>query len=171
MRTQLLEGRDHFVLPVVMLVENVLSGSSGPLFYQESDIRESVEEWNGKPVVVFHPDMMLGGRSGHPEVFSKQRVGTIFNSSYRKGKLSAEAWIDVARIESVSPKVLERIRANKPVEISTGLLVDTFEAAGVFNGRNYKAVATNFRPDHLAILPDSQGACSIKDGCGLLRVA
>jgi hypothetical protein len=34
-------------------------------------------------------------------------------------------------------------------------------------GRPYNFVARNYRPDHLAILPDQRGACSIEDGCGL----
>ena len=171
MRTQLLEGREHFVLPVVMIVEGVLPGSRGPLLYQSEDIRDSVAAWNGRPVVVYHPAMEHEGRADNPIVFDKQRVGTIFNAQFYRNKLTAEAWIDVARVELVDRRVLNAIRANKPIEVSTGVTVDTYDTKGVYNGREYSAVATNFRPDHLAILPDRPGACSIKDGCGLLRVA
>jgi hypothetical protein len=37
----------------------------------------------------------------------------------------------------------------------------------VFNGVKYEGIARNLRPDHLAILPDDKGACSLEDGCGV----
>lgn len=44
-----------------------------------------------------------------------------------------------------------------------------------FSGRpacpTVDAVARNHRPDHLAILPDQVGACSLADGAGLIRNA
>ena len=55
------------------------------------------------------------------------------------------------------------------MELSTGLFTDNDETAGVSpKGRNYEAVARNHRPDHMAVLPDQVGACSINDGCGVL---
>ena len=56
------------------------------------------------------------------------------------------------------------------MEVSTGLFTENVQANGVFGGKAYHAIATNYRPDHLAILPDQIGACSIEDGAGLLRV-
>jgi len=40
---------------------------------------------------------------------------------------------------------------------------------GQWNGEDYIGIARNIRPDHLAVLPDVKGACSIADGAGLLR--
>lgn len=56
------------------------------------------------------------------------------------------------------------------VELSTGLFTDNEVEAGTWNGEDFVAIARNYRPDHLAILPDKVGACSIKDGAGLLRL-
>jgi hypothetical protein len=80
-RVEKLEGRDHWVVPVVMGVTGVWNGSNGPLYYPSAELRCSVPYWNGKPVVVFHPGMASNCCAGYPSVFNRQRVGTIFNGS------------------------------------------------------------------------------------------
>jgi hypothetical protein len=65
--------------------------------------------------------------------------------------------------------VLDKLDKGEMVEISTGLFTDNIPESGVWNGEAYTAVARNYRPDHLAILPDQKGSCSIADGAGLLR--
>jgi hypothetical protein len=87
--------------------------------------------------------------------------------------LRGEAWLDIDRTRAVDPRVLADIEAGRDVEVSTGLTLDeeTAPDGAVHNGKGgptpYRATARNFRPDHLAILPDSVGACSLKDGCGI----
>ena len=39
-----------------------------------------------------------------------------------------------------------------------------------WNGKKYSAIAHNFAPDHLALLPDGGGACSWVDGAGMPRI-
>jgi hypothetical protein len=167
--TKQLEGRRHYVVPVVMLLTGVYSGSKGPLLYLADDLRASVPLWNGRPAVVFHPSMADGGAAGNPDVFTRQRIGTIFNTQFDGRRLTAQAWIDEARVAEVDPRVKRAIATREMLECSTGLFVDEDEATGVFNGREYRAVARRHRPDHLAILPDQTGACSIADGAGFIR--
>ena len=161
----------HHVVPVVMMTEGVLNGTHGPLMYEGQDMKQSANHWNGKPVVVMHPDMTAGGYAANPQVFNRQKIGTVFNATYdaKSKKLKAEAWIDPERAAKVDPRVLDAIKKNKMMELSTGLTADTEDKAGVYNGRQYKAIARNYRPDHLAILPDQIGASSIKDGSGFMR--
>jgi hypothetical protein len=68
----------------------------------------------------------------------------------------------------VDYRVLKSLEKNESIELSTGLSTDTEPSQGVHNGVAYSGIAKNYRPDHLAILPDMVGACSIKDGCGVL---
>jgi hypothetical protein len=42
---------------------------------------------------------------------------------------------------------------------------------GIWNGRDFAFVDQNIHPDHIALLPDEIGACSLKDGCGMNRNA
>jgi hypothetical protein len=169
--TKLLEGRKHLVVPVVMCVEGVLKGSRGAFFYPADELRRSVPHWNGRPVVVYHPDMRFNWAAGNPEVFTAQRVGTIFNARFEGKALKAEAWLDVERLGMVDWRVLEAVKAGRVMEVSTGLFTENEGVAGTWGGRPYTAVARNHRPDHLALLPDLRGACSIDDGAGLCRNA
>ena len=53
---------------------------------------------------------------------------------------------------------------------ATGLRTSDEHVSGVHNdGRAYIAIARKYRPDHLAILLNERGACSIQDGCGVLN--
>jgi hypothetical protein len=48
------------------------------------------------------------------------------------------------------------------------LFADCVLEDGQWKGEKYVAIAQNIRADHLAILPNKDGACSIQDGAGLL---
>ena len=169
--TKLLEGRRHFVVPTVLAVEGVLNGSQGPLLYPGDELRRSVQHWDGRPVVVYHPSMRYNAAAGNPEVFTSQRVGTVFHTRFdaKTGSLKANVWLDEDRLAAVDLRVLAAVRKGTPMEVSTGLHTENEEATGTWKGRQYKAIARNYRPDHLAILPDMKGACSIADGAGLCR--
>ena len=78
--------------------------------------------------------------------------------------------LDEALLKKTAPDIHQRILNNEIIEVSTGLFVDQKPRPGTFNGKSYDAVATNHRPDHLAILPDEEGACSVRDGAGLLQI-
>ena len=64
--TKQLEGRDHLVVPVVMLTVGVHSGSRGPVFYPAHELKNSASLWNGRPVVVYHPALYGDGSAGKP---------------------------------------------------------------------------------------------------------
>ena len=50
-RHETFEGRDHLVVPVVMIVEGVLNGALVPT----EELVASAEAWNGRPVPILHP--------------------------------------------------------------------------------------------------------------------
>jgi hypothetical protein len=168
-KTATLEGRPHFVVPVVMGVPGVWNGSNGPLLYTPKDLADAVPLWDGKPVVCYHPDMNSRCMAGSPSVFNRQRVGTLFNTRFQDGKLKAEAWLDPARLSHVDKRVFDAVTTGKMMEVSTGLFTDNEQKSGTFNGKPYIGIARSHLPDHLAILPDEVGACSIAMGAGLCR--
>ena len=170
-RNEKLEGRDYLVVPMVMLVEGVLNGSNGPLFYPKEELAKVPQVWNHKPVVVYHPTMNGKALSAcDPEVIEAYKVGIIMNTSFDGKRLKSEAWLEPSRLEKIDNRVLEAVNNKQMMEVSTGLFTENETISGNFNGTAYDAIARNFRPDHLAILPDKIGACSIADGAGLLRV-
>lgn len=165
-----LNGRDHFVVPVSMIVPGVLNGSKGALYYSASEIAKNYDAWNGMPLVVYHP--IRNGQpvsARHPEVLNSQSVGVVLKSRINtNGKLIAEGWFDVKKTKKVDERVYNALAKGEKIELSTGLFTENVPVTGAtFNGKPYTHEAINYRPDHLAVLPDQTGACSIKDGCGV----
>lgn len=171
-RMEKLEDRDHLVIPMVMINEGVHHGSFGPLLYQTEELAKTPEAWNHKPVVVYHPEKNGKGISAcSAEVINTRKVGVIMNTRLDGKALKAEAWLEKERSNKVDNRIVEAIEKEEIMELSTGMFLDIEKKAGVFNGEEYEGVAKNFRPDHLALLPDQIGACSIADGAGLGRNA
>lgn len=169
-RHEVLMGRDFLVVPLVLIVPGVLSGSRGSLLYTEEEIEESVECWNGMPMVLNHP--VLNGEevsARKPEILNRYGLGWVFNSA-SDPRLIAEGWFDIIRTAKIDPRVIKSLNNGDVIELSTGLYTrnEPAEEGATYDGVPYEAVATSYRPDHLAILPDQVGACSLQDGCGVL---
>jgi len=170
-RHDTMEGRDYLVAPMVMIVEGVLNGSEGAFYYPAEQLGKTPAVWNHKPIVVYHPiENGVGVSACSPEIINKYKIGMIMNTKYDvENRLTAEAWMEEGRINEVDDRVLTAINEKKPMELSTGLFTDSIQEEGEFDGVHYDATAVNYRPDHLALLPDLTGACSLADGAGFLR--
>jgi hypothetical protein len=166
-RTEMLEGRPHTVVPMVMLLEGVHAGSSGPILYPWDEISKTPQIWNQKPIVVYHPE----ASACDPDVVNNRKVGVIMNAKAdaKSKRIPAEAWLEQPRADLIDKRIFEAILKNEMMEVSTGLYADLEQSPGEWNGEEYQGVARNVRADHLALLPDKIGACSIADGAGLLR--
>jgi hypothetical protein len=164
--TRQYQGKDHLVVPVVMMVEGVHSGSQGAILWTEEELRNSAEDWNGVPVVISHPEDADGNfiSANSPSVHP---VGTIFNARMEGDKLKAEVWLDAQMLIAVSPLASAYINEGRHLEVSIGAYTETEEIVGNYNNEEYQGIAHNPRPDHLALLPGEQGACSWTDGCGI----
>lgn len=169
-RRETWNGKSFLVAPLTMIVPGVLNGSKGPLYYPPDEVARDPSAWNHMPIVVYHP--MVNGlpvSARDPGILERQGIGFVFRSGYR-GKLIAEGWFDEERTRQVDARILNALEKGEQTELSTGLGVDSEPApdGAVHNGQPYSFTARNYRPDHLAVLPDQVGACSLKDGCGVL---
>lgn len=165
-----LHGRDHIVVPMVMLTEGVHRGSKGPLFYPGAELEKSCIAWNHKPIVVNHPQINGKDCSACDPVFLDSRMaGLVLNTRYDK-KLRAEAWLEEARMDQVDKRIREFVNNGQVMEISTGLWVENDGVEGEWEGEAYLGTAYNHKPDHLALLPDGVGACSTAKGAGLFQL-
>lgn len=172
-------GRDYLVAPASLIVPGVLNGSDGPGYYPPDETSRNVASWDDMPIVVYHPTKdgqpIAAQDPQHREHVGKSTVGFLKNTRF-KDRLLSEAWFDKKQVENYDAqlpqwaKMLPRLNSNTPIEVSTGLHVDRDETPGVCpkTGRPYNWVARNHRPDHLAVLPDQKGACSVADGCGVV---
>lgn len=175
-RRVILNGRPYLVAPASLIVPGVLNGSDGALYYPPEEAGKTPHIWNQIPIVVYHPQVMgeaVSASHDHPSVV-ESRIGFLKNASY-KDHLVSEAWFDEELTKNYDVKLAPDIRIhprltrNEPIELSTGLHVDREPTPGFCprTGRGYDAIARNYRPDHLAVLPDQKGACNIDDGCGI----
>lgn len=165
-----MEGREYVVVPMVILTEGVHAGSGGPLYYPKDELSKTPVAWNHKPIVVYHPEMNGVGISAcDPTVISNRKVGVMMNTTFEKGRLKSEAWIEKSRADAVDARIMAAVERNEMMELSTGVFIDVEEDTGKWGNEDYQGIARNYRPDHLALLPDKIGACSIKDGAGFLR--
>jgi len=167
-RQETYEGRAHIVVPVIMMVEGVHSGSAGPVLHLADELGKIPGSWNGIPVTIQHPEVENDFvPANSPEILASWSVGIVFNTVMDNGALKAEAWIDVLKIQTLSMDAYSDIMAGKILEVSVGAFNEPEEVEGEWNGENYIAIARNHRPDHLALLPGGEGACSVEDGCGV----
>jgi len=163
------QGRNHVVVPVIMMVEGVHRGSHGALLHLINDLGKFPEAWNGIPVVINHPVKDgVNVSANSPDIVDEQIIGRVYNAHVKdNAKLAAEVWIDEERIKQISANVLRQLQEGKTLEVSLGVFNEEEYTPGEWNGEHYDAIARNHRPDHLALLPDGVGACSVADGCGI----
>ena len=173
-RRETLNGRQYVVAGVTLISPGVLVGSQGALLYPPDEIAKNQDAWNGVPLVLRHPTrngLAVSGRD--PKVLATQGLGYLYSVNTEDGKLRGEAWLDLESLIRVDAdladnhKLLPRLERGEPVEISTGLFTSNEPSNGTHDGKQYVAIARDYRPDHLAILPDQKGACSVADGCGI----
>jgi len=166
-----LDGREYAVAPATIIVAGVLNGELVPA----AELADFAERWNGRPVPIRHPRDAAGNYiiANDPQVVESSVVGSFYNTEFTNDRLRGEMWLDVAKIERLGGDaldVLSRLEAGETIEVSTGyfaLQVD--DDAGIFNGQPYSAIQRNLVPDHIALLPDEIGACSVAHGCGAGR--
>ena len=163
-RREKMGGRDFLVAPLTLIVSGVLNGSRGPGFYPPEEIQNSVDAWNVMPILWGHP---AKGSGRDPKIINSYGLGHVFNATYSDGKLVAEGWFDIEKALRVDNRLISFIEQGKKIELSTGLGVERDDTTGVHNGKDYHWIARGHRPDHLAILFDGVGACSLADGCGV----
>jgi hypothetical protein len=173
-RTETRDGRDWLIAPVVALTSGVRNHELVPA----SEVLSHPQAWNGRPVVVYHPqDNGQHVSANDPSLLEKQQIGQLFNVTAEQvsgqAKLKGELWIDIQKARQVGQdgrEVLTRLRNQNPLEVSTAYFRDIIATQGLFDGTEYGSEARDIKPDHLAVLPQGEGACSWADGCGAPRV-
>lgn len=166
-RTETLDGREHRVVPIVLMRNGVHTANAGPLYYSDKVNSDRPDRWNYMPLVVYHPEVngkLVTARS--PNILDKRQVGYVFNAGYSDPSVAGEAWFDVEKANKVDERIVNQIDKGETLEVSAGYVLDYEEKPGEYNGEKYTGVVVNTNPDHVAILPDMKGACDVKKGCG-----
>lgn len=174
-RAEMLDGREHLVVPVIALMEGVIHAVNAevPEYVPASTLSANPSSWDGMPLMIGHPTQNGVQVSAKAlGEMAKRGFGQIKAARFKDGKLGVEAWADVRRLEELGhQQMLADMRAGKPIEVSVGAHVKTLAEVGVFGDKPYKASWKEITPDHLAFLPGGRGACSLAMGCGAGRMA
>lgn len=175
-RRETLNGREYVVVPTaIMQPDSVMHGSKGPLFYPRAEVAKNVGAWNGVPLLHNHPSEGQSGRT--PRTMAAQGLGYCYNDRVTKnGVRVVDAWFDVELVKRhdrdlpADKRILPRVEGGVPVDVSTGLFTDERRVTNRRDARKPAKTADvetyNYRPDHLAVLPTTRGACSVEDRCG-----
>lgn len=171
LRHEQLDGKDHLVAPAILIREGVWNN----VYYPAKELSRHVTAWNGRPVTVpAHPtEAGLFVSASSKKMIESFQGGILLNTAWSENlrALVAEVWFDVVKCNKINPTFISRLE-NKGdrFEVSTGLLTDDEMVTNTFNGRQYRVIARNYRPDHFAVLLHAKGACSWDDGAGLPRI-
>lgn len=165
MRAESLDGKHYLVGPVVMIREGVWND----ILYTGDELSKFAEAWNGRPVTVKHPEKAGKRVSANQPDLKRVDIGVVYNTSYEAPRLKGELWLEMSKLRKLNPQLAGRVEAGKPIEVSTGLFLEASVQSGEWQGKPYSAISKNYRPDHLALLPDEKGACSWEAGAGFPR--
>lgn len=162
------DGRQYLVAPGVAIVEGVL----GNELVLAEDFGRHAQGWAGRPLVVDHPER--DGRNisaNSPETLEAMAIGHFWNPRVDGNRLVGEYWFDVEKMQRLggdAQQIMQALRANRAIEESTAYFRDLDRRAGEWNGKPYTGIARNIVPDHVAVLANKIGKCSLADGCGVL---
>ncbi len=175
-RNETIDGRVHLIVPCIALQESVIHAvnSAIPEMVPLDTLKAAAKSWDGKPVLLGHP--IKEGKqipANSPGIFEAHGLGRIRNPRVEGTKLLMDACLDPTLVEKVGgAKLLRHIQSGQNhIEVSVGAYVHAEDGAGEFGGRKFKAIWRGTTGDHLALLPNSRGACSVEAGCGTHRMA
>ncbi len=177
LRNEMMNDIDHLIVPMVILVEGVLTPAGAPFaeLALAEEFAKHPQGWDGRPIVFGHPVRDgISVSANRPDVLEEEMFGQLFNTRLVGQKLKSEAWLNLNRVSEIGGGVQEAVDhflAGELVEVSTGLFMVLEFVDGEHDGKAYSGIWRDVVPDHLAILPEGvQGACSVEDGCGGPRV-
>jgi hypothetical protein len=128
----------------------------------------TVSNWIGKPVTINHPpdddEEAVAFLNDDANV-----IGRIIDSKIVNGKLVHMAELPYPGDTASKKAITAALLGGTIMEVSTGYFAWPEDREGSVQGRSFTQVHHDIAPDHLAILPNGLGACSVAAGCGTLR--
>lgn len=158
----------HYVVPIVAMVQGVIHAMNArrPEFVSADQL--TVAGWDNRPVFVNHPmvdDVPVA--SFHPKV-AGNHIGFTRNPRITGKGDARKLCMEVCLVkEKLTPEMLAHVDSDEPFNVSMGAFVNSVKAEGEYNGKKYFSEWRDIDPDHMALLPATNGACSWEMGCGV----
>lgn len=161
-------------MPAVMGVGDLAwhpNGRPSPELVPAEVLCADADDWVGKPVTLGHPEGNRVTQADWHGLTDTPVVGRIAAAHAEDGKLKGE----VLLFEQRRPLVEQNVDPAKPVmdvSICVTASTDPSRKGMDAKGRAYEGAWTRIGVrDHLALLPESKGACSTSMGAGFPRAA
>ncbi|MDY6780215.1 MAG: helix-turn-helix transcriptional regulator [Halobacteria archaeon] len=124
--------------------------------------------------------------SENPDTLERFQIGKFLNvqANDENRSLDGELWIELAAVKwlienddelgDLAETTVQKLRDGDTLEVSTGYWHGVIPQAGEFDGHEFEDVQVDVLPDHLATLPNAEGACNwdgdrTESGCGAPR--
>src|SRR5678815_2675163 len=104
------DGKRWIVAPAAILIEGVLNGSKGALFYPSDENQRTAHLWDRVPLTHNHPfDPITNAPldASDPGVVQRQHIGETRSPEWRDGKTRVEAWFDAEATRNKAPEVYQ----------------------------------------------------------------
>lgn len=173
--TQIIDGKEHIVInDVVPIVDDIVMNG---IFYPADEINKSYMTLNDNLMPLDHPRI----NNEHVSALNPQAINNFYIGAWGRNvrksnnRVLMDAYIDRKFAESTEKgrmlvNRLDDMMSGKnttPIHVSTGLTYTPDNQSGTSKGKRYKSIARNMKFDHVAILPDKQGAATPDDGVGI----
>lgn len=178
------DDTDYVVIPTVVQREGVYEYKTNAGIsreYVDGDELtggDMTERWDGvdatlrHPVVVNEDGEAAYGLTRDPTA-RYTSVGEFREGGSTDEALKGELWVEeseVGRYNGDLEGYIEDIENGEIGEVSSGYGPGAVtNDRGTYNGEPYEAAQKSLNPDHVALLPDEPGNCSVADGCGAGR--
>lgn len=173
--TQIIDGKEHIVInDVVPIVDDIVMNG---IFYPADEINKSYMTLNDNLMPLDHPRI----NNEHVSALNPQAINNFYIGAWGRNvrksndRVLMDAYIDRKFAESTEKgrMLVNRLddmmngKNTAPIHVSTGLTYTPDNQSGSSKGKRYKSIARNMKFDHVAILPDKQGAATPDDGVGI----
>ena len=135
------------------------------LFYPLPVILKSADSWSSYvPITNGHPPNYLMT----VEETSNYKIGFTTNPRINNNKkLILELYFQEDILKNKHTEIYNKIQNREIIDCSTGFVASVSYVKGIHKGNSYMGIVNELAPNHLAVLPNGEGAYSIKSGGGV----
>lgn len=166
-RREEIDGTEYLVAPTTFIKSMNLHRGYVP----KREVKDATKRWEGTPIVADHPTDPSGEFvSVNDPSADKTPFGFIDNTETEvddDAKTQGEIWVNVEKAKELDglPKAIANdLESGETLAVSSSYGGQRLPS-GKYDGQRRDKVIGGLRPDHVAILRNRDGRCSIDDGC------
>ncbi len=143
-----------FYAPIGICAVGVANGK----LYSRVILNKAAPLWEGRAITL-----------GHTESIQDKIIGRVRNARLEGNVLIGDAYFDIAKCERLDPRIMNRLRANAPIQVSGSDDIEQEPAPEgfTFNAVPCEYIVSDIKPRYVALILDELAAFSLADGVGV----